>query len=253
MERIIILKNTVTGQELTMPVTPPSYPMAAGRTPERLDMAQTGQVALPGLRSLFNEKLQVMLPAQLYPFCTPGAVADPEYYLELLRAWSEAGDVCRYIVTGTGVNSPVILGVIEWQETDGSNDVYATIPLQEYRYLDEVVVEETQNSSRPTEGGDITASSYTVQAGDTLAAICKKIYGDASLAYKLATANGIANPNLIYVGQVLTLPEQGVLAAMTPTYTASPSPSPPESTSTAAARDTVRSNLRREIFAVAMP
>lgn len=220
MERIVILKNTVTGQALTMPVTPKSYPVASGRAVERLDMAQTGQIALPGLKELFAEVLEVMLPAQLYPFCTAGAVANPSYYLELLTAWSAAGDVCRYIVVGAGVNYPVLLGVTTWEEHDGSNDVYAKIPLYEYRYLEEVVVETTQNSSRPTESSNQTAAagSYTVVKGDSLWAICKKFYGDGSLAYKLAAANGIENPNLIYPGQVLILPELGDLppAAVVP-------------------------------------
>ena len=39
MARYIILKNTETGQELTLPVTPSAYPMEAGRAVETLDMA----------------------------------------------------------------------------------------------------------------------------------------------------------------------------------------------------------------------
>lgn len=42
--------------------------------------------------------------------------------------------------------------------------------------------------------------------------ICKRFYGDGQLAYQLATANGIQNPNLIYPGQVLTLPDAADLA-----------------------------------------
>lgn len=238
----MILKNTVTGQELTMPVTPKSYPMAAGRAVERLDMAQTGQIALPGLKSLFSQRLEVMLPAQLYPFCTAEAVADPQYYLDLLTRWSENGEVCRYIVSGTGINAAVLLGPIEYGEQDGSNDVYAKIPLYEYRYLDEVVVEETQNTSRSVEGSSqkTTADSYTVASGDSLWAICKKFYGDGSLAYKLATANGITNPDLIYPGQVLTLPAAEELEALSATA----------STSTAAVQETeaeARSAVRSAI------
>lgn len=152
MERAIILKNTVTGQALTLPVTPKSYPMAAGRTVERLDMAQTGQITLPGLRRLFSERLEFMLPARTYPFMASGAAADPWPYIETLTAWSMGGDVCRYIVTGTDINSPVLLGQLEYGEQDGTNDVYCKLPLYEYRYLDEVRVEKyTQNSGRPSE------------------------------------------------------------------------------------------------------
>lgn len=215
MERKIILKNTESGQELTLPVTPSSYPMEAGRGVERLDMAQTGQIALPGLKSLFSETLEAMLPARLYPFCTDGAVANPSYYLELLTAWSEAGDVCRYIVAGAGVNRPVLLGPVAWTEDDGTNDVTVKLPLYEYRYLEEVQVEQTGNSTRPVETASQpkTAERYTVEAGDSLWAICRKAYGDGSLAYRLATANGIKNPNLIYPGQVLTLPDLATLSA----------------------------------------
>lgn len=228
MERKIILKNTETAQELIMPVTPASYPMAAGRAVERLDMAEVGQIALPGLETLFSEVLEVMLPAQLYPFCTAEAVADPDYYLDLLTEWSREGHVCRYIVTGTSINSPVLLGPIDYGEQDGSNDVYAKIPLYEYRYLEDVQVEKlTQNSSRPTEAADqpTTADSYTVVQGDSLWAICKKYYGDGSLAYKLATANDITNPNLIYPGQVLSLPDLATLN----TLEATPAPQSPAS------------------------
>lgn len=49
---------------------------------------------------------------------------------------------------------------------------------------------------------------YTVQAGDTLSEIAQKFYGDASQAsyMKIAKANGIANPDLIRVGQKLQIP-----------------------------------------------
>ncbi|RSX46132.1 GH25 family lysozyme [Bifidobacterium castoris] len=46
------------------------------------------------------------------------------------------------------------------------------------------------------------ARTYTVQAGDTLSAIAAK-YG--TTYQQLATKNGIANPNLIYPGQVLKI------------------------------------------------
>ena len=223
MERIIILKNTVTGQELTMPVTPTSYPMGHGRAVERLDMAITGQIALPGLKGLFQEVLEVMLPARSYSFCTAGAVTDPQYYLDILSLWSDEANVCRYIVSGTGINVPVLLGPLEYGEQDGSNDVYLKIPLYEYRYLDEVLVEQTQNNSRSAENNErkATADSYTVKKGDTLWEICRRIYGDSSLAYKLATANNIKNPNLIFTGQVLTLPDLSQLKDMAATPTPS--------------------------------
>ncbi len=232
MERVIVLKNTETGQALTLPVTPSRYPMAAGRAVERLDMAQTGQIALPGLKTLFTGTLEFLLPARQYPFLTAGAAVRPAQYLEQLSAWSEAANVCRYIVTGTDINVPVLLGPLEYGENDGTNDVNCKLPLYEYRYLEEAGTETvTQNKGRTSDpaGQPAAAGSYTVQRGDSLWAICKKTYGDGSLAYKLATANGIKNPNLIYPGQVLTLPDKAALAGYAPAY-APASPSAPAGT-----------------------
>lgn len=48
--------------------------------------------------------------------------------------------------------------------------------------------------------------SYTVQAGDTLSGIADQIWGDASLWYKLATANGLGADSMLVAGQILTVP-----------------------------------------------
>jgi len=48
---------------------------------------------------------------------------------------------------------------------------------------------------------------YRVVSGDTLWAIAERFYGDGTQYPKIASANGIANPDLIMVGQELTIPE----------------------------------------------
>jgi S-formylglutathione hydrolase FrmB/phage tail protein X len=49
------------------------------------------------------------------------------------------------------------------------------------------------------------AFRYTVVAGDTLASLASRYYGDASLYPLIATANGIADPAAINVGQVVVI------------------------------------------------
>jgi len=48
--------------------------------------------------------------------------------------------------------------------------------------------------------------TYTVVSGDTLWAIAERFYGDGSKYQQIADASGIANPDLIHPGQVLTIP-----------------------------------------------
>ena len=50
------------------------------------------------------------------------------------------------------------------------------------------------------------ARTYTVVAGDTVWAISERFYGDGSKFQAIADASGISNPDLIYPGQVLTIP-----------------------------------------------
>jgi nucleoid-associated protein YgaU len=51
-------------------------------------------------------------------------------------------------------------------------------------------------------------STYTVKSGDSLSKIAKHLYGDADKWHAIYEANRdkIKNPDLIYPGEVLTLP-----------------------------------------------
>lgn len=48
--------------------------------------------------------------------------------------------------------------------------------------------------------------TYTVESGDTLWAIAERFYGDGNRYQEIAAASGIANPDAIGVGQVVTIP-----------------------------------------------
>ncbi|AQT80130.1 lectin [Mycolicibacterium litorale] len=48
--------------------------------------------------------------------------------------------------------------------------------------------------------------TYTVESGDTLWAIAERFYGDGNRYPDIAAASGIANPDLIHPGQVVTIP-----------------------------------------------
>ena len=66
--------------------------------------------------------------------------------------------------------------------------------------------------------------TYVVQAGDTLTAIALQF---GTTVQALVTLNNIANPNLIYVGQVLQIPGGGTGGTPPATPPATPPPSPP--------------------------
>lgn len=57
-------------------------------------------------------------------------------------------------------------------------------------------------------GGDWASRTYTVESGDSLSAIAKKMYGDAGKYQKIFEANQpmLKDPDKIYPGQVLRIP-----------------------------------------------
>jgi len=67
--------------------------------------------------------------------------------------------------------------------------------------------EEAPAAEEPTPVPEPPAvQTYTVVSGDTLWAVAERFYGDGSKYQRIADASGIANPDLIQPGQVLTIP-----------------------------------------------
>lgn len=210
----IIFRNVKTNQEQIMPVTPPDFYVEDGRAVEGLDMTDIGQANLPGLRQLFNERMEFLLPSSERNYTTGGWTGEPYVVVDRLVEWSNNGDVLRFIVTDTPVNMPVLLGPVRHGQKDGTGDVYVTLELRRYRELAEESTEvnqDTGNLSRAAPQETKEEGSYTVVKGDTLWGICRRTYGDGSLAWKLAKYNGIKNANLIYPGQLVKLPDKGSL------------------------------------------
>lgn len=63
-----------------------------------------------------------------------------------------------------------------------------------------------ESDGEPGPAAEPEVRTYTVEAGDTLWAIAERFYGDGSKYQVIADASGIANPDLINPGQVLTVP-----------------------------------------------
>ena len=218
MIRYITLLDEAGNLELTLPVTPASYSWPHEAVIETVTVDQLGDLNFWGGKKMGSTTLpDCLLPAHAYPFLTPGAGTNPWAYVEQLERWIDAGTVLRLLVSGTPVNAAVLLEGLHYREQDGTNDLYADITLRQYQQPETPVTPAQQTGStaatRPSATGASPTRSYTVVSGDTMWGICRKFYGDGSLAWRLAAANGVANANLIYPGQTLTIPPKDNLPA----------------------------------------
>lgn len=198
-------------RELTLPVTPAEFSWGQDQGINQLTLNGTGSINLPGEAKAHSDRLDCMFPAQKYPFCSPGAVTDPYYYIRIFESWISGKKIVRYVVSGA-VNAQVLIEEIQYKERDGTGDVYATVYLKEYKPLESVTTQaikpDTGNLSRPSAESGSGLQYYTVKKDDCLSVICRRFYGRGSSVYynALAKYNGIKNPHLIHPGQELIIP-----------------------------------------------
>ena len=111
-------------------------------------------------------------------------------------------DYCITEDAKDGVDFKVKISLKQWREY-GTKTVNIQIAAEKPKVSVEPA-RETTNAPTPT-----SAQSYTVVSGDCLWNIAKRFYGDGSKYTVIYNANADViggNPNLIYPGQVLTIP-----------------------------------------------
>ena len=162
-------------------------------------------------------KLESFFPINNSPYVTSKYLLKPNEYIEKIKRWRDTGKPVRLVITGTSVDLSWACTIEEfsYKEKAGAvGDIEYTISFKEYRWFKVKKVEIVSDSKtsqpaiakmeqRPVEKE--IPKTYTVQTGDTLCSISKKCLGDSGKYKEIAKKNNIANPSLIYPGQVLQL------------------------------------------------
>ena len=218
MKRYIVFLDPASGVSMMLPVTPAGYEWACRAAVETVAVDQLGDLNLFGGTRMASATLRdCLLPAQEYPFLSPGEWDEPWRYVEKLEKWIASGTPVRYIVSGTPLNAEVLIEEVSYREQDGTNDLYADITIRQYRRPETPVLPAKASASaaltRDSATGAAESKTYTVARGDTMWGISRRFYGDGTLAWRLAAFNQIANANLIHPGQVLDIPPKSSLPA----------------------------------------
>ena len=119
---------------------------------------------------------------------------NPSYYLGVLERLKTGKGTTQFILVRRSPDGKSLF--------DTNMTVSVEEPAADTGQQVVTVEKERDESTAPS------AKTYTVKAGDTLWAIAAKYYGNGSEYSQIYNANTdkISNPNLIYAGQVLTIP-----------------------------------------------
>ena len=134
-----------------------------------------------------------------------------------INQWKASNKPVHLIVTACGVNLYVTIENFTYTEEGGDPGTYQySITLKEYREITvrQIKIDASNGTATVQKeesriDNTVQPKTYTVVSGDCLWNIAKKFYGSGSQYTKIYDANrGVigGNPNLIYPGQVLTIP-----------------------------------------------
>lgn len=209
------------------PVVPSKVTVKINGNNETVTLINEGEAVILKQPGLTDVEFELLLPGAKYPFAVYlHGYRKPQYYTEKLETLMTAKQPFQYIMTRTDLknrklfdtNMTVCLQDYSIVEDAGEGfDLTVKVKLQQYREFTtktctiDISLPKPQAAMQQTRaaGNEPSGGSYTVVKGDCLWKIAKQYYGDGSKWGTIYNANKSViggNPNLIYPGQVLTIP-----------------------------------------------
>jgi LysM repeat protein len=211
-----------------MPITPSKVKVKINNQNETLTLINGEEINILKAAGLTDVSFDLLLPQVSYPF-TNGGAQSADYYLSLFERLKTSKQPFQWILNRSMPSgkrlfySNLTVGMEDYQITDDAEegfDISVTVSLKQYRHYGTKTVTiqpATTQTTTPTATVEPPKretsqapkqSTYTVKSGDCLWNIAKKYLGDGSRYNEIYNLNKdkITNPNLIYAGQVLTLP-----------------------------------------------
>lgn len=212
-----------------LPVAPQKLQLKIKGVNKTYTLINDGEINVLKTPGLTDIEFDALLPNVKYPFAVyKNGFTRAKSFLEVLKNYKQDKKIFQFIVTRTLPNGKMLFDTnmkvslesytIKEDAKNYGMDVMVTIKLKQYRDYatktcnikfasskPKIVPQPVRAAENPPKPANQT---YTVVRGDCLWNIAKKYYGNGSKYTVIYNANRdkIKNPNLIYPGQVLTIP-----------------------------------------------
>lgn len=202
-----------------VPVLPEKVKVSYGSNHDKMMVCGVGEVTIIQDSHAANISFSSFFPKHYFSGCGYKNIPDPSEAAATIREMMDTKKPIRFTITGgSGISMYVTITKFETEEQGGDLDtIHYSISLKEYREVTvrQIKVQVTTKKATitaPVARTDTSSSggqTYTVVKGDCLWNIAKKFYGAGAKYTVIYNANKSViggNPNLIYPGQVLTIP-----------------------------------------------
>ena len=205
-------------EKIQLPVLPETISVKSGSNNQSVDVAGLGGITIMMNRPAYEFSWSSFFPAAKFPGIQVSSVTPPLTLAKKIKTWQASTTPVHFLCTAAGIDLYCTIEQFNYSEAGGDVGTYQyDITLKEYRAISvrqvTVNVSTTVASVQKTETrveSTSTPKTYTVVKGDCLWNIAKKYYGSGSKYTVIYEANKSvigSNPNLIYPGQVLTIPD----------------------------------------------
>ena len=216
--------------EVLLPITPQKLTVKIKGNNKTLTLVNGGDINFLRYPSLTEITFDCVLPMLGQYSFSADTYQKPDYYLSIFEKYMTSQAPFRFIVSRVSPSGELLfdtnmkVSLESYTLTEDATkgfDITVAITLKQYiDYATKVitVTKPTEEESKPvvkeeqqretSTAPNTTTNTYTVKKGDCLWKIAKKYYGSGAQYTKIYEANKdkIKNPNLIYPGQVLTIP-----------------------------------------------
>lgn len=213
-----------------LPVTPSKLTTKINNKNKTLTLINEGEINILKKAGLTDIEFECDIPQVKYPFAVyPSGFKGANYFLNYFEQLKTDETpfqfiVCRQSPNGKKFfNTNIKVTLEDWKIVEDSKegfDLKVKVNLKQWRDYGTKTVNITIAASKPKASVEpkretvnspapSASQTYTVVKGDCLWNIAKKFYGNGSKYTVIYNANkGVigGNPNLIYPGQVLTIP-----------------------------------------------
>lgn len=158
-------------KEIQIPVLPSSFSIQSNYSNQRIETVTHDEIMHVG-----NKQLTTIAFSSFFPIKDDSFLKSKDMfgwdYVKTIAEFRASKKPIRLVITGTNINSPMVITNFEYAVQDGTGDIYYSLGLEEYKFVDiqkleavpiikpkPVIVEETKKTSSSGGSGNKTQAT----------------------------------------------------------------------------------------------